>query len=270
MLRTRLLSVAVLLPIVICCVFLGGVYFNVLIAVWLSVAGIEFWRLTSSKTFHPALGFLLGMVWLFLLDAQLANVDLLEPGLVVLLLMSLAWQLLHRKESPVADWALSIAGGLYLGVCGACWVKLRQFEPDGFWWVVIILAASILADTGAYFAGHLWGRRALAPTVSPGKTWEGYIGGVVTGGVLAGLLAVILQRTGEAGSVTSQYGFIFGFAVAVLAPLGDLTVSMFKREAGEKDSGRIIPGHGGALDRIDSILWAGAIGYCLVLCFVTV
>ena len=259
-----------LLPIVLCCVFQGGVFFDVLIAVWLTVAGAEFWRLTTSKTVHPTLGFVLGMIWLFLLDAQLVNVDLLQPGLVVLLLVSLAWQLLHREEFPVVDWALSVAEGLYLGVCGACWVQLRQLEPDGLWWVLIIFAACILSDAGAYVVGHLWGRRALAPTVSPGKTWEGYIGGIVIGGVLASFLAVILQHTGGAGGITglritALHGSIVGFVVAVVAPLGDLTISMVKREAGEKDSGHIIPGHGGALDRIDSILWAGAIGYCLVL-----
>lgn len=266
MLRTRLLSAAVLLPVVICCVFQGGEFFNVLIAVWLSVAGAEFWRLTSSKNFHPALGFLLGMIWLFLLDAHLVDVDLLEPGLLVLLLVSLAWQIFRRKEASIAGWALSVAGGVYLGVCGACWVKLRQLEPDGLWWVLIILTASILADTGAYFVGHMWGRRALAPTVSPGKTWEGYLGGVVIGGVSTGLLAVIIQSIGGTDSITGLYGFVFGFVVAVFAPFGDLVISMVKREAGVKDSGHIIPGHGGALDRIDSMLWAGAIGYCLILC----
>jgi len=265
LLRTRLLSAAVLLPIVVYCVYQGGVLFGVLVVVWLSVAGIEFWRLSSSKRFHPALAFVLGMIWLFLLDAQFAKVDLLGPGLAALVLVSLGWQVFHRRETPVADWALAVAGGLYLGVCGACWIKLRQLEPDGLWWMLTILPSIILADTGAYFVGRAWGRHLLAPALSPGKTWEGYAGGVFTGGLLTGLLGVLWHRVAGAGTVSGFDGLIFGLIISIVAPLGDLVVSMLKREADVKDTSHIIPGHGGALDRIDSVLWTGVIGYYLVL-----
>jgi phosphatidate cytidylyltransferase len=111
-----------------------------------------------------------------------------------------------------------------------------------------------LADSGAYFAGQRFGRHKLAPVLSPKKTWEGYFGGVIVavlGGVVIGLVSPL-------GVVQCA---IAAFLVGALGTLGDLAESMFKRQANAKDSGHLIPGHGGAFDRIDSLLWAGVVVY---------
>ncbi len=264
MLRTRVLSAAILLPIVLTCIYFGGMPFLLLVALLLTLAEIEFCRLMTRSNFQPATILGLGFVWLFLIDAQwgarLLPQGLLRPGLTLLMLTSLAWQLFHRRGYPVADWALTVVGGLYLGL-GAFIIGLRNL-PDGLWWTLTAIPAILFADSGAYFVGRAWGRHKLAPTLSPGKTWEGYLAGIVTGGVLTMALASLWHsQAGTAIAVTGTHGLILGVLIGTLAPLGDLAVSMVKRQAGAKDSGNIIPGHGGALDRVDSVLWAAVIGY---------
>jgi phosphatidate cytidylyltransferase len=267
-LRTRLLTAAVLIPIVVYCLYLGGLPFLALVVLLLTLAEIEFCRLVARDGFRPALAFGLGMLWLFLVDAHFSTLELLQPGMALVLLGSLAWQLYHRQGSPVADWALTVTGGLYLGLSGACLIGLRGLQPDGLWWTLTVVPAIVLADTSAYFVGRVWGRHQLAPKLSPGKTREGYVAGVVVAGLITALLASFWRiELGAATAVSGIHGLILGLLIAVFAPLGDLTISMIKRQVGVKDSGTIFPGHGGALDRVDSVLWAAVIGYCYVLVF---
>jgi len=267
-LRTRLLTAAVLIPIVVYLIYLGALPFLALVATLLTLAEIEFCYLMARDGFRPLLVFGIGLVWLFLADAQFPTLGLLRPGLALILLGSLAWQLFHCQGSPVADWALTVTSGLYLGLCGACLVGLRSLRPDGLWWTLTVVPAIMFADTGAYFVGRAWGRHKLAPTLSPGKTWEGYVAGVVSGGLITALLASLWRiGAGTESAINSMHGLILGLLVATFAPLGDLAISMIKRQVGVKDTGSIIPGHGGALDRMDSILWAAVIGYYYVLWF---
>lgn len=268
MLRTRLRTAAVLIPIAIGGIYLGGWPLLALAALLLTLAEIEFCRLMARAGFRLASAFGIGLLWLLLLDAQRPDWGLLKPGLTLIVLVSLGWQLFHRRRWPVADWAMTVVGGLYLGLCGACVIALRAMPEDGLWWTLTALPAIVFADTGAFFVGRALGRHKLAPTLSPGKTWEGYIAGVLLSGGLSGLLAGFWRRYAGMGSAIGwQHGLILGVVIAAVAPLGDLAVSMIKRQVGVKDSGTIIPGHGGALDRVDSILWAGVIGYYYVLWF---
>ena len=260
MLRTRALTAIILLPIVIGCIYQGQLLFLVLLTVLLALAEFEFCQLVARKGFRPALVFGIGMVWLFLIDAYIPTLELSRPGMILIVLGSLAWHLFHQQESPVADWALTVTGGLYLGLCGACLIGLRQDLRDGLWWTLTTILSIMFADSGAYFIGRAWGKHKLAPTVSPGKTWEGYIGGVIVGGLVTALLASLWHL----GTV---HGLALGLLVAIFAPIGDLAISMIKRYAGAKDSSNLIPGHGGALDRVDSILWAAVIGYYYVRLF---
>jgi len=131
------------------------------------------------------------------------------------------------------------------------------------WWTLLVLPSFWLADSGAYLIGRRFGKHRLAPRVSPGKTWEGYFGGILFGAVGAVLLALLWQL--KVAEITPLKGLIIGLALAVLTPLGDLGESLFKRQFGVKDSGNVLPGHGGIMDRIDSWLWAAVIGYYLVV-----
>ena len=264
--RTRLLTAIVLIPLAVAAIALGGMWFFTLVTLILVLAAIEFCRLMEHRGFAPVPALAVALVLVFLLDAQFPQWSLLGPGMSLVLMGSLAWQMAHREGNPVPDWALAVAGALYVGWCGAYLLRLRNI-PGGLWWVMTTLPAIWVADSGAYTVGRTWGRHKLAPTLSPGKTWEGYIGGVITGTLFSTGLAALWQLRALAMAPSPAEGLVLGFLLSTLAPLGDLVVSMFKRYAGAKDSGSILPGHGGALDRVDSLLWAGVIGYYFALWF---
>lgn len=264
MLRTRLLTVLIALPVVVALIKVGGIGFFALILVVLTMAVVEFCRLIERDHFRPAWPWALILLWVLLLDAQFPHWRILHPGMSFALLGSLAWQLLRRQGKPVVDWSLTITGALYVGWCGWHILRLRNM-PDGLWWLMTILPAVWFADSGAYFVGSTWGRHKMAPALSPGKTWEGYVGGIVAGTLLTtGLAALWSLAAGSAGPRAID-GAAIGLLVSVLSPLGDLAVSGIKRQVGAKDSGSLFPGHGGALDRIDSLLWAAILGYYFIL-----
>jgi len=123
-----------------------------------------------------------------------------------------------------------------------------------------VLLLVLGADSGAYMFGKMFGKHKLAPKVSPGKTWEGFLGGLVTSALIAVLFATLAPLTVSTGTLV-----ICAIIATLASVLGDLTESMFKREAGIKDSGNLIPGHGGILDRIDSLTAAVPVFACLLL-----
>ena len=126
-----------------------------------------------------------------------------------------------------------------------------------------MLPAIWLGDGAAYFVGSHFGKHKMSPRVSPNKSWEGYVGGVI-GGALGALLLASLWHL-RAPAITPVKGLILGLIVTIVSPLGDLGESMLKRGFGVKDTSQLLPGHGGIMDRIDSWLWAAAIGYYLIL-----
>lgn len=150
------------------------------------------------------------------------------------------------------------AGVLYLGVAALSLVLLRLSAPHALWLVLVLFAAVWATDTGALFLGNLIGGPKLAPVLSPNKTWAGFIGGIVCAGATAALMALGLRT-----AILPALGF--GAFVAVAGHLGDLFESFAKRRAGRKNSGSLIPGHGGVLDRIDSTLFAAPAAAVLVL-----
>jgi phosphatidate cytidylyltransferase len=150
---------------------------------------------------------------------------------------------------------LSLVGVLYVGFFIAHAVLLRA-TPEGWRWVLFTVFTSMASDTGGYFAGRFWGRHKLAPTISPSKTVEGTFGAVAGAMLLAWLCAVVFHP-----SVGGREALLLGAAISLLAQLGDLCESALKRAFGAKDSGWIIPGHGGILDRLDSIVFPMVFAY---------
>lgn len=232
--------------------WLGTWAFAGVMGVALIIASWELWRLLVQAGYAASQG----VIALTSLAAAL-SLQLSTPWsalvLSLLLLTSLAWQLRRWRQRTVGDWAVSFAGGFYLGWTGGHLILVRQGD-EGWHWLLLTLLAVWLADSMAYAAGHLWGRHKLAPHISPGKTWEGYIGGalaaLVTGAAVGALTPIGLPL-----------GLVTGGLIGCLSVLGDLVESMLKRIAHAKDSGHLIPGHGGVLDRLDSMLWAGVIAY---------
>jgi phosphatidate cytidylyltransferase len=143
----------------------------------------------------------------------------------------------------------------------ACFSVLLVAQPDGQWWTLAALILVVVVDTGAYAAGLSFGKHPMAPTISPKKTWEGFAGAAVTALVAGVLLAVFMLHA------PWWFGLIFGALLLVTATVGDLTESLIKRDIGIKDMSSWLPGHGGFLDRLDSILPSVAIAYVLYVVF---
>lgn len=185
------------------------------------------------------------------LDGTLAS---LVPLFLVAVAASLA--LVMRRPSldgALLDWALSLAGAIYVALPLALFVALRQGE-HGLRWLLLALVCTWACDSAAYLVGRAVGRRPFSPRISPKKTWEGTLGGVAAAAA-AGLLAAPLV------GLPWPAALALGGAVAVLAISGDLAESFIKRQLGVKDSGALIPGHGGMLDRLDSLLFAVPLVY---------
>jgi len=264
MLVKRLLVTILLIPVGVGLIALGGPAFTLAITIVLGLAAWEYVRLFQMAGYTPAAVLVIGGTALLTLSR--GDIGFFEEALWLSLLIMLAmtWHLVdyeRGRNQAATDFAVTLGGILYLGWLGSYLVLLR-YLPDGKWWFLLVLPAVWIADSGAFWIGSRWGRRKLSPRLSPRKTWEGYAAGVVTGALGGALLAAVWGLA--APSITLWAGAGIGLVLALLTPLGDLGESMIKRQAGAKDSSTIIPGHGGVMDRIDSWIWAGVIGYYLV------
>ena len=144
-----------------------------------------------------------------------------------------------------------------------CLLLVRDIPEYGFWAAMAILFTVFAADTGAFFVGRTFGRHRMAPAISPKKSWEGFVGGVLAA---VGMAFVILYRDRDE-FLTIPESLLLGLVIALAAVLGDLFESAVKRDLEVKDSGRVLGGHGGMLDRLDSLLWAGPAAYFTILAF---
>ena len=178
-------------------------------------------------------------------------------AIVVTSLVRLMLQMRSNRSNLVDLWrdlgAVIVLHG-YVTALGAC-VVLLTAQPEGEWWTLGFIILVALSDTGAYAAGLLWGRHQMAPVISPKKTWEGFAGGAVAaslGGVIMGWLLP---------GMSLFTGAVLGVLIFLSATLGDLAESLIKRDLGIKDMSSWIPGHGGFLDRLDSILPSAAVAY---------
>ena len=270
MLAKRILVVLILLPIGLFFIFLGGPYFSALITLAMVLAAWEYIRLMQISGNRPAkilvlvsVGFLcLGRAW---------NGFESAPALISLMILSamtvhlLAYE--KGRDHAATDFGVSLAGIMYLGWIGAYLISLRNL-PNGEYWLLLSLMIVWIADSAAYFIGKRWGRHRLSPRLSPKKTWEGYFAGIIFG-TLAGFLIGwgLSQWLGSENGFTMFSGLVLGLLLSTLTTLGDLGESMIKRQSGEKDSGTLLPGHGGVFDRIDSWLWAGVISFSVITWF---
>lgn len=194
---------------------------------------------------------------LLLLVATLGPASSLGVGLVVCSLGFASWYLFRFRhlDTVCRDLAFSLLGLLYLPSLLAQVASLFQL-PDGRRWIFLVLLVVMAADSAAYFVGSKLGRRKLYPQISPNKSWEGSIGGVA-GSLVGALLAKVSFFPG----LSAMDVLFVGVLLSVSGQVGDLFESMLKRSFGVKDSGSAIPGHGGLLDRLDSLLFAFPVAY---------
>ncbi len=268
----RWLTAAIAIPIVLTFVWFGG---------WVAFAGallvvvlgtFELHHMMLHAGYHPLIWISFGLSALFLIAAMLPSLRLLilEISLGGALLVSFPW-LFTRKEldGAMVDWSLTIAISIYLGWSMSFFLLLRGSVPSllnlthglslwlprGAWWLLVVFLGVWGFDAAAFFAGRRFGRHRLAPHISPGKTWEGAIGGLSLS-VVASLLLTIIPL-----GVPWYLAIVLGLLIGVAAVLGDLAESLIKRQTHVKDSGQIMPGHGGMLDRVDSLLFAVIVVY---------
>jgi len=267
MLAQRLTVVLALLPIGITAIALGGWVFTALIVAILGYGAWEYWRLFKQGGYNPSVSILISGVIGLILARQIYQFQ--GSGLILCLLVLLSMGIMvvqYEKGSETAaiDFNLTLGGILYLGWLGGYMISLRNL-PDGLWWFMTAMPTVWIGDGAAYLVGSRIGRHKMTAKVSPNKSWEGYVGGVVIGALITMLFASLWHL--RAPGVTWEKGLILGLVIGIIAPLGDLGESMLKREFGVKDTSHILPGHGGIMDRIDSWLWAAPIGYYLITRF---
>lgn len=258
-LARRVLTALVALPALVALLLFAPPSLAVaLIASALAVGLFEFFGLLRARGIRPlhGVGFLLAAA-LFL--------DVASPGLLALPLAPLGALVLLTGTlrrggdlESVSAAAATLLGVVYLGALGGSIAALRLLPPveEGAWRLLLLLVTVMASDTMAFFVGHALGRHPLAPTISPAKSVEGALGGLV-GGVL-GALAVRHMGLPE---LPLGHAVALGAAVAAMGIVGDLEESLFKRWAGVKDSGTLLPGHGGMLDRLDGLLFGAPLLY---------
>ncbi len=267
MLTSRLLVAIGLIPLAAAFIWLGGLPLALLVTVMLAVAGWEYGRIFQHGGYAPAQPLLVIFPAGLALWRHFGGLEASALPLAAAVLTAMTWHIIQYErgcDQAAANFAVTLSGIAYLGWLGSYLVSLRAL-PDGMYWMLLALPGIAIADSGAFFIGRRFGRRKLAPRTSPKKTWEGYLGGILTGGLGTMGLAALWHL--NAPSITPIQGLLLGVIVSAVCPLGDLGESLIKRQFHVKDSSHLLAGHGGMLDRIDSWLWAAAVGYYLISWF---
>ena len=268
----RWLTAAIVVPIVLIFAWLGGWWAFAAVTLVVLLGAYELHMMMRHAGYHPIMPVSACLSILFLVAAMFPPAQhllILESGLGAALLISFPWLFFRKKlDGAFVDWALTLAIAVYLGWSMSFLLLLRGFElgwpfnhgpwwllPRGVWWLLTVLLGVWGFDTAAFFTGRYFGRHKLAPRISPGKTWEGVFGGLVLS-----TIAVLLCTVSPLG-VPWYLAIVLGIVLSCAAVIGDLAESLIKRQTHVKDSGQIMPGHGGILDRIDSLMFAVIVVY---------
>ncbi len=255
---SRLLVAAAALPVVLGAVYLGGWWLFAVAAIGAAVALHEFWLLARRLSPLSPAGYVGGA--LALVGAQLGGVPWMLGGALTAFPLAFALKgISASRQAPTASISATVMGAVWVG-CGLGFVLLIRALPDhGRLATITILLAVWAGDTFAYFGGRLLGRHRMAPTTSPGKTWEGFVFGT------SATIFVTFVTLYKQDYLTIGKSVALGAVLAVASPLGDLFESMLKRDAGVKDTGVLLGGHGGMLDRLDGVLFAAPAAYFTIM-----
>jgi len=266
--RKRVISALALLAIGFPALVIGGIPYYLLIGFFLAVAGREYVNLMSANGVRSPRWLMVASV-VALTSARFFWPAYASPLLALAVMALMVYHLIdfeRGRDQAGTDFAIGAGGLVYIGWIGSYLLDLRTLENGG-WWVMFVLPSIWCADTGAYLLGSAYGKHRMTPRLSPKKSWEGFAAGVFTSTLGGGFFAYAYATWGPL-PISIWQGALFGLIVGLLTPFGDLGVSMLKRQSGLKDSGRLLPGHGGALDRIDSWIWGAILGYYFITWFV--
>jgi len=260
MLKHRVITALLLLPLVMAAIFVAPPsWFLILLAIIL-LGGIWEYRRLAGVSGHPG-GYLMVFVQAAILAGLFWCSDQWNTGIwVYLSIACMAWMLmfvrlpLYRPDTPLDSSYRRISVvtaflSVTIGWFALSWVRI---QPEGSWLILLLLLIVWAADTGAYFTGKTFGKKKLAPSISPGKTWEGLLGGLIA----ASLIALLASNLMPINTIDPVWIVLLSLVVALVSAGGDLMISLHKRISGFKDSGSLLPGHGGILDRLDSLLAA--------------
>jgi phosphatidate cytidylyltransferase len=266
MFTQRFIVALIVGPGLLIAAYYGGWFFFIPVTLLLLAAGSEYARIMQALQHNAPRSLLLPAILFLLVAAQWPELNLSGLALTGTVFAALIYSLWLFERGvtldAALDWFALVTGIVLLGWIGSHFFLLRGLPENGWQWTVVALLSIWSADMAAYgvgkfLAGRILGRHSLVPRLSPKKTVEGYVGGIIAGTIVAVVAANLLD-------LPILLAGIAGLLVSVLGLFGDLSISLLKREAGVKDSGTLFPGHGGALDRLDSLLWAVAIVYYLV------
>jgi len=253
-LRQRVIVAFIFGPIVLLAAYAGGEWFLALVTIAALLATYELVLMARRAGHQPSLVLSLVVVAALVVGAHYPTAGLLWPTVTLAVMLAFGWQIFRPEaQRSLTDWALTLASGLYIGMLAGYLVALRNL-PQGLAWTLWMFFATWANDTAAYFVGKGMGRHLFAPHVSPHKTWEGSIGGWVFCALVSAGMGISL---GQPLVLSLGLGVVLG----PMATLGDLAVSFLKRRVGVKDTSSLIPGHGGMLDRMDSLLFTAVVVY---------
>ncbi|MGH3039080.1 MAG: phosphatidate cytidylyltransferase [Gaiellaceae bacterium] len=256
---TRVAVVAAGLPLVLFAAYYGGWAMLALLAPATLLALHELYRMARALRPLVLAGYA-GALTAVLAAFFGGPTWMLGGFLLTLLLAFLFAAISETRQSTTVAVATTVLGAAWIGLGLASLVLLRELEPDGRLVLITLLLTVFAADTFAYLGGRLAGRHKMAPGISPGKTWEGFLIGAI-----AGVVTTWLALNDEPIAIDGWEAFVLGGVIVLAAVAGDLFESMVKRDLGVKDSSRVLLGHGGVLDRVDSMVFAGPAAYFAVL-----
>ena len=243
--------------VVIASLFIWRPAFLAVVVAAICVATWELARAVRPSGARPPMVPLVGGGVAMAVLAWFGGAEALTLGLAATVLAAMVWRLADGPAGYQRDLTVSVLIAVYLPFLGGFAVLLLD-PPDGAWRVLVTIAGVVLSDTGGYIAGVFLGKHPMAPSVSPKKSWEGFGGSLLASAVGGALLVYFVFH------VSPWYGALLGICVAAASVVGDLAESLLKRDLGIKDMSNLLPGHGGLMDRLDSVLFALPVGYTIL------
>ena len=257
---SRLVVAAAAIPVVLGAVYFGGYWLFALIALAAAIALHEFWLLARPLSPLAPAGYVGGL--LAVTGAELGGVRWMVGGVLTTFALAFLLKGISAARQPAtASISATVMGASWVGFGLGFFILLRHMHDHGRLATFTVVLAVWGGDTLAYVGGRLLGRHKLAPTTSPGKTWEGFVFGTIAT-IFVSFVTLYKQHY-----LTIPQSVILGAVLALVGPLGDLFESMLKRDMQVKDTGSLLGGHGGMLDRLDALLFAAPAAYFCILGF---
>jgi phosphatidate cytidylyltransferase len=248
-------------------IFFGGWAYTIGIALFLAMATWEFIHMFSQGIYLPRPKLVATIAFVITILRNFNDPTSYSAGLILAVFTVCAvniWQYKEKSQNAAVNLVIELAAITFIAIPGSFLIGIRNLPFGLFWTLACVLPAS-LGDIGAFLIGSLLGKHKLSPHISPNKTVEGFLGGIFFAG-LTGLILGLSFSSFQQG-ILPLFTTLIGLIIGLITPFGDLSKSIIKRNFSLKDTGNLIPGHGGMLDRIDTILWAAPITYFLIYYF---